>query len=103
MNRSSLMVEIAGNVESAADESAALPVERPGVLAVAVGVAAESLFEKCRGLVAEHADLAGQRQPLPRRPLRQIVAARPVRVILDGLALQMIQGQPHGRQGRHRR
>ena len=31
-----------------------------------------------------------------RRPLRQIAAAGPLGVVLDGLALQMIERQPHG-------
>ena len=101
-----LVVEIAGDIEAAADEASAwpLPARRgPGIFAAAVGIAAVALVEQRRGLVAEHGDLPGQREAAARRLLRQIAAARPLRVVLDGLALQVIERQAHGAQRRQRR
>ena len=74
-----LVVQVAGNVESAANEAAALVIEPPGIFAVAVRITAIPLVEKLGRLVAEHADLAGQRQAAPGRLLGQIMARRPSR------------------------
>ena len=54
-----LEIEVAGDVETLADEPAAMTICGPGILAAAVGIAAEALVEQRRGFVADHGDLAG--------------------------------------------
>ncbi len=76
-------------------------VQAPGVFSVAVGLRPVALVEKLGGFVANHADLAGQGQPGRARALGQIVAARPVGVVLNGFSLEMVERQPHGRKRRH--
>ena len=55
----SLVIEVAGNIETAADQPSAMVVEAPRVLAIPVGIAGEPLIEQSGRLVAEHPDLAG--------------------------------------------
>src|ERR1035437_5076736 len=65
-----LVVEVAGNVKAATRQAASGAVHGPWVFAVSVRLAAITLIEQLGGLIAEHADLPGERQPAPRRPLR---------------------------------
>ena len=44
----SLVIEVAGNVEAAANEAAAMVIEAPGVFAVTVGIAGEALIKQRR-------------------------------------------------------
>src|SRR5579863_9136987 len=90
-----LVVEIAADVETSADEAAAI-FARPGiagggVAAFAVGLAGESLVKERGRLVAEHGELACAGQAAMRRLLREVAAAVPVGVVDDGFALQMIE------------
>src|SRR5579875_435369 len=96
-----LLIEIAGDIESSANEPASVPVRGPWVLAAAIGIAPIPLLEQRRRLVAEHGDLPGQRKPAARRLLRQITAALPLGIVLDGLALQVVQRKPHCAQRRN--
>src|SRR5581483_5116477 len=95
-----LVIEITGDVEAAADEATSA-VQQPGVLAVAVGIAAKPFFEERRRLVADHGNLTRQPEPVAGWLLRQIAAALPLGIVLDGLTLQVIERKPHRAERRH--
>ena len=68
-----LVVQVARNIKSTANQAAAVLVQRPRVFPIPVGIAAEAFLKKRCGLVTEHPNLARQRQPLLGRFLRQII------------------------------
>ena len=101
-----LIVEVAGDIESPADQaqtSTPTGLRPRGSLRRVPGWAVRpkrSSNSVC-GLVAEHGDLARQRQAAARRLMRQIAPAGPFRVVEDGLALEVVEREAHGRERRH--
>ena len=94
----SLVVEIAADIEPAGNQSATLVVETARIFAVAIGVAAEPLVEERRRLVTQHGDLPRQGQTTLGLMLGKIMPVCPLRILLDRGALQVIQGDTHGRE-----